>query len=245
METPNKNQFNGAVQGIANQNTNTSSFNALEFMVRQMLMTSLETSKVVKVVAVESGGSEAVSGYVDVVPLVASMDALGNTIDPATIYHLPYGRLQGGVAALVIDPIPGDIGIAVFCKEDSSNVIAGTSSPQQPGSFRNFDQADGFYIPAFLNKVPKVFIELFQNEKIVIHGQGGVTINSQAGLTVNASSGVILNAASGATVNGDLKVNGSIKATQNISSGKNDLDDHRHGGVESGGSTTSIPIGSI
>lgn len=216
---PERNNRKEAVQGVRNIYARNSQGNALDFFIRKMLDDNIATAIPVKVVGVQSGGSTSPVGYVDVLPLVCGVDAEGNTVENATIYHLPYFRLQGGIAAVVIDPIVGDTGQIVSCKSDASNVITGTKEPQQPGSFRVFDWADGFYYGGFLNKEPKVFIEIKQDETIV------------------------LTAKSGFTFNGDIQVNGSITSTGDQIAGGISQKNHTHGGVQSGGSTTSKPVG--
>lgn len=155
-----------------------SAYNALDFAVRQIVRSSVSTAIPVKVTAVYAGGAGQPAGYVDVLPLVSEIDARGGTIAPATLYRLPYSRAQGGIAAIVIDPREGDIGLAVFAERDSSNVAAGTTSPVQPGSYRRYDEADGFYVGGFLNAAPSCYIELRQDGVVNIKAAGGVNIET-------------------------------------------------------------------
>jgi phage baseplate assembly protein gpV len=76
--------------------------------------------------------------------------------------------------------------------------------------------ANGFYIGGFLNQAPSVSIELTQS--------GVININAS---TVNIS--------------GSVSVGGSITAGGDVVGGGISLDSHVHGGVQSGGSTTSTP----
>lgn len=84
-----------------------------------MLQNKIATAQPVKVVAVDTQGAQGPTGYVDVLPLVTYVDGKGQAVQPVTLYHLPYSRIQGGKAALIIDPVPDDIGVAVF-----ANLIA-------------------------------------------------------------------------------------------------------------------------
>ena len=86
-------------------------------------------------------------------------------------------RYHAGIAAVILDPVPGDIGLAVFAGRDCSNVKTGTTEPQQPASFRGNSMANGFYIGGFLNQVPLVFIELTQGGVVNITAPGGVNID--------------------------------------------------------------------
>jgi hypothetical protein len=120
-------------------------------------------------------------------------------------------RYHGGICAVKLDPVVGDIGLAVFAQKDCSSVTQGTTEPQKPASFRESSMANGFYYGGFLNKEPSYYMELKQD--------GSLTINAPAGININGN----------VTVSGDVVASG-------IS-----LVNHVHGGVESGGSTTSTP----
>lgn len=157
------------LKGQKKPNTSGSEYNALQFMIQQALRMQVHTAIPVRV--------EAVHGlYVDALPLVSQVDGFGDAVEPTTIFHLPVFRYHAGVAAVILDPVVGDIGLAVFAQTDSSNVKEGTSSPQQPGSFRRFSMSDGFYFGCFHPAPPTVFIEVEQSG----------TVNIQAD-TVNIS----------------------------------------------------------
>jgi hypothetical protein len=158
------------VQGVANYNAGTSPFNSLSFIVQQAIRQQVNTCIICKVVACSDG-------YVDVLPMVTGISGKGEAVQPTTLYKLPYMRYHAGVAAVILDPVPGDIGLAVFASKDCSNVKAGTTEPQQPASFRGNSQANGFYIGGFLNQAPSVFVELTQGGAVNITAPGGVNIN--------------------------------------------------------------------
>ena len=198
------------VKGVANYNANNSEYNAISFIVQQAIREQVNTCIVCRVVK-RSGA------YVDVLPLVTQISGKGEAIQPTTLYKLPYMRYHAGIAAVILDPVPGDIGLAVFASKDCSNVKTGTSTPQQPGSFRGNTMANGFYIGGFLNKAPSTFVELKQSGEIVITAPGGLTVN------------------------GDITVNGSQTLTGDCVAAGISLDNHIHTG-DSGG-TTSPPIG--
>jgi hypothetical protein len=160
---------------------------------------------------------------VDVLPLVTQISGKGEAIQPTTLYKLPYMRYHAGIAAVILDPVPGDIGLACFASKDCSTVKTGTSEPQQPGSFRGNSMANGFYIGGFLNKAPSTFIELKQSGEIVVTAPGGLTINANI------------------TTNGNISVNGSETLTGDCVASGISLTGHIHTG-DSGG-TTSPPIG--
>lgn len=185
------------VQGVQNINTASSDYNALSFIIQQAIRQQVNTCIVCKVVAVSGN-------YVDVLPLVTQIDGFGEAVAPTTLYKLPYMRYHGGICAVKLDPVIGDIGLAVFAQKDCSSVGVGTTEPQKPASFRESSMANGFYIGGFLNKEPSCYVELKQS--------GEVIINAPAGLTVN----------------GNISVSGGINASSDIVSGGISLDNHTH-----------------
>lgn len=203
---PNKNDT--ALKGNNNIYSKASQFNGLQFLMNNSKK-EIATALPVKVVGVQKGNGSV--GYVDVLPLVTLISANDEVVEPVNLYHLPYSRIQGGKAALIIDPIEGDKGLAVFAQSDCSTVTAETTEPQQPGSKRTHSQSDGFYIGGFLNQAPTCFLELNQDNTAVLTATGGITINGNV------------------TVNGDVVADG-------IS-----LKNHIHGNVRSGDSTTGKP----
>lgn len=178
------------VKGQRKPNTGGSEYNAQQFMVQQAIRSQVNTAIPVKVLARDGA-------YVDVLPLVTPVDGFGNTVEPTTLFHLPYFRYHAGVAAVIVDPVPGDIGLAVFAKSDCSNVTTGTSQPQQPGSFRKFSMSDGFYFGGFLNQAPSVYIQINQDGTINIVAPTSVNITSPS---ITASGNI--------TVAGDANIGG-------------------------------------
>ena len=177
-------------------------------MMRTMI-NKINTAIPVRVTQVMAGNGSV--GYVKAVPLVNDMDAQGNAVDVAVIPSLPYFRLQGGKVAVITDPVVGDIGVAVFCQKDCSNVVAGTEKPVQAGSFRKFSMSDGWYIGGFLNQNPETFLQLNQDGTAVLTANGGVTINGNV------------------TINGELTAKGITYST------------HVHSGVQTGSGNTGKP----
>lgn len=183
-----ENQNKTVVQGQRNIYSGVAPQNAFNFKLEQTIK-DVSTAIPVIVKGVQPGGVGVV-GYVDVLPLVTNVSGSNEAVQPVTLYHLPYFRLQGGKAAIICDPEINDIGLAVFAQTDTSTVKAGTTEPQQPGSKRRHSMSDGWYIGGFLNQAPSVYVELTQNNTVVINASGGVTINGTV------------------TVNGDVVANG-------------------------------------
>lgn len=201
----------GIVKGVADEDVDSSDLNRMEFLIK-VLQRDMSTAIPVIITAVQAGDTNA-AGYVDARPLVAQLDAWGNALPMAALHHLPYFRLQAGRAGIVLDPVPGDIGLAVFAQSDCSTLKQGQKETAQPGSWRKFDQADGFYVGGFLNKTVDTFVRLAQDGSITIKAPGNVTIDAPS-----------------VSMTGDLYVTGDM-----TSGGKSYLD-HTHMGVH--GETT-------
>lgn len=208
---------NNVVKGQKKPNTAGSEYNALQFMIQQAMRGQIHTAIPVQV--------QAVSGlFVDVLPLVSQIDGYGEAVAPTTIYHLPVFRYHAGVAAFIVDPVPGDKGLAVFSQSDSSNVNENTSEPQQPGSFRRFSMSDGFYIGGFHNAPPSVFIEVKQDSTIQIVAPSSVTVTSPQ-----------------VEFSGNVTMAGNLSVTGNADISGISFIGHVHSGVVAGGDDTGTP----
>lgn len=176
----------GIVKGVADEDVDSSDLNRMEFLIK-VLQRDMSTAIPVIITAVQAGDTNA-AGYVDARPLVAQLDAWGNALPMATLHHLPYFRLQAGRAGIVLDPVPGDIGLAVFAQSDCSTLKQGQTETAQPGSWRKFDQADGFYVGGFINTQIDTYIRLAQDGSVKITAPGNVTIDAP---TVTYSGDII------------------------------------------------------
>lgn len=152
-----------------------SEFNALAFLVRSLL-DGLHTITVCEVKSVTNSGGLSPAGFVDLHPLVKMVDGDNNAFDRAVIYRCPYQRIQGGANAIIMDPEPGDIGIAVFADRDISSAIA-NKGPANPGSARCFDLADAMYIGGVVNGTPTQYVQ-FSAAGIRIHSPTLVKIDA-------------------------------------------------------------------
>lgn len=231
-------------QGYAGQgglNAGAGAFNSVSFLVAQMIG-RIGTMKLVKVVAVTNeGGVEAV-GFVDVLPLVKQTDGLGNVTDQATVFGLPYFRIQGGVNAVIMDPKVGDIGLAVISDRDIS-AVKESKDAATPGSRRRFSISDGVFIGGILNGVPEQYIR-FQENEIEVVARQKVTITAPQ-IELNGA----VTAPQGASIQGDLNMTGNLDVTGNaevsgtVTGGGIGLTTHHHTGVQTGGGITGGPAG--
>lgn len=210
--------------------------NNLAFIIQQAL-SKVQTATVVKVIACSNDGGVSPVGTVDVQILVNQISGQKVATPHVTMYGLPYLRIQGGVNAVIIDPQPGDIGIAVFASRDLTNVKS-TKAQANPGSFRMHDFADGMYLGGLLNGVPTQYVQF---------GSGGVTIVSPDTITLQAPNivlqGAVAQSGGNVTMAEDLTVGGDVVADLTGSTFDGiPFATHKHIGVTSGSSNTGGPI---
>lgn len=209
--------YKGFLGPISDQNE----FNRLWFVVTQ-LINRRATASLVLVKACTNNGDVSAVGTVDVQPMVHQTTESGQIEPHGVIYGVPYCRLQGGASAVILDPKPGDIGIAIFASHDITTVKK-TKAPAAPGSRRRFDWADGLYVGGFLNAAPTRYL-LFGDSGIRLFDPSEITIEAP---TINLKGAVV--GTEGATFSGDV-VGGGIS-----------LDNHTHRDPQGG--ETGPPVG--
>ena len=221
-------------RGLDTPYTDTGAYNALDFAMNQKLKDGMQTSFVGRIDSCSGKGSEAGSGTVSATQLTAQADASGKSLPMPSMTKLPYTRLQGGIAAVIIDPVPGDICVFSCCKQDISGIKQGTSQPVPAGSYRAFSQSDSIAVGAIHTKTPEVWIEIKQDKTVTIHAPKGVKIETAETVEVTAKKVDIT--APEVNITGNVTVNGSIKSTGDMSAGGISLQSHTHRG-DSGGTT--------
>jgi hypothetical protein len=177
-------------------------YNGMAFVIER-LIASKAFAAIVRVMSVSNAGGISPVGQVSVQPMVDQIDGLGNRTAHGTIYNLPYFRMQGGSNAIIIDPVVGDLGLAVICDRDISSVKA-NKGQAAPGSWRQNDWADGCYIGGFLNGTPTQYIAF-------------------------TPSGIVVSSTSPILIQGDLRVTGGITAGYGGADSVT-LQHHTHGG---------------
>lgn len=234
--------------------------NAIDFLIR-VTMGQMATATIVQVQTVTPPDDPlGPAGTVDVKPMVAQLDGSGQPVEHGTVYGLPYLRLQGGPNAVILDPKPDDIGLAVFASRDISAVKA-TKAPANPGSRRQFDMADGLYVGGFLNGTPTQYVRFHDggiqivtpgNVEIQAGGDVSVTADGTASVTapaVNVDGADTVTVTSAAIeLNGPVHITGAVTGdstavfTGEVTSGVIPLTTHKHTGVTTGGGTSGTPV---
>jgi hypothetical protein len=174
---------------------------ALAFVFNQLLR-GKATAALVKVLACTNAGGIVPAGTVDVQMLVNQVDGQGGSPTPhGPIYGMPYARLQGGAFAAIIDPVPGDIGLAVFCSRDSTAAVA-AQGPANPGSDDVLGFTSGMYFGGFLNAQPTSYVSYTPGTGIRIVDPLAVLVQAPT-VTVQATNATV-DASTQATVQAPL-----------------------------------------
>lgn len=231
----------------------------------QQAIGKLQTATLVKIEKCTSPGDLSPVGFVDVTPLVNQLDAAGNPTPHVTIFNVPYFRLQGGKNAVIIDPEPGDIGVAVFASRDITKVKA-TKAAANPGSFRQYSFADGLYLGGMLNAVPEQYAQ-FNADGIRVHSPVKIkldapdiqlvadtveiqcqtfTMDASASATITTptftvNGNTVLAGTVAQTGGGSATFSGGINAAGDIVGQGTSLHNHTHGGVQPGPGNTGAP----
>lgn len=159
-------------------------YNIIDLFIQQALG-RIGTVKVVKVMGVVNDGGLSAVGFVDVKVMTNLVDGLlGSSQSQDTAFQLPYCRIQGGNNAIIIDPVVGDIGVALICDRDISSV-KNNKVFSNPGSFRRFSLSDGIYLGGILNGVPTQYVQMNSDGVTVADVNGGILQMKSDGLHYN------------------------------------------------------------
>jgi hypothetical protein len=204
----------------------------LNYIIRSSLA-KVRTSMPVQVISVTNTGGLSPIGYVNVQPLVSSVDGNGELWPKGIIYNVPYMRIQGGANGIILDPAINDIGIATVCDRDISTVknvgnsinsATGHNFTSSPGSNRKTDMSDMVYLMTIIGAAPTQYVQF---------SSAGITITSPTTVTINATD---------IKINGKLTVVGDIETTGTLKNNtKNVGSTHTHSGVTTGSGNTGAP----
>jgi hypothetical protein len=194
--------------------TGSSEYNVLDFVIRSIVCGLVNTAIPVRVDKVERPAEGGGAGYLSATPLIKMRSAKGDALDVVSIPKLRWFRLQHGTAAIIVDPKPGDIGLAVFAQQDVS-ALNGGSEPLQPGSFRCYSISDGFYFGGFWGQKPTTFIRIEDNGQVTVTAPQSVVVNS-IDVTVNASGSTKIDSPS-VTITGDTTIEKTLTVRELIS----------------------------
>lgn len=256
------------VRGTKRDTTANTAINAQAAFVESIIRDTVNTAEIVSINQAEAQDTSSTGGRAKATPLVAQTDGFNNAIPTTTIPNLPFYRPQAGKAAILMRPQPGDMALAIFTKRDSSGVDVGTKNSTPPGSFRAFDQADGFLINGFLGQEPEIWLLLdpesgnielstkSANVEISARESGDILVKTGAGnITIQAGEG----GEGTITLDGKVVVTRTIQVMNKNAEGQSQfkgglnntggvvrsnnvtLETHNHSGVQSGNNNTGSP----
>lgn len=196
----------------------------------------------IEIVMVTAVYGEAPNLKVDFLPLVTRTTNTGAPIPNAQVYGASVFRLQRGSSAIIMNPVVGDIGIALYCDKDSDNARRDRISGS-PNTTRCHSRIDALYLGGLLNQQPVQFIEF---------ADSAINITSPNPVNVTCSKANII-APDGVTVDspnshftGNITADGNItdnagSQSSSVKALRDAYNKHKHPvtGVESGGSTVT------
>lgn len=173
------------------------------------LIRQIHTADLVKVLAVYP--TPGTVGFVDVQPLVQQQTTNGVVIEQAPMFRFPYMRVQGGKSALIIDPVVGDLGIAVFAERDITTATSTRTEGPAPTN-RAYDAGDGLYLGGVLNKDPTQWLQFFSTDgaelkaplltlDAEVRTTGNVKVGTGISTTATDTTGAVLTFQDGVLVN--------------------------------------------
>ena len=228
--------------------SNGSDLARIQFLIKTAL-SGMRTAIPVKVISVTNSGGVSEIGTVSVQPMVSAVDGSGTVWQHGIVHNVPYMRIQGGSNGIILDPVVGDVGIAIVCDRDISTV-KNTGAVSAPGSNRKNDFSDMVYLMTIIGAAPTQYIQ-FNSDGITILSPTKVTINAaevevdaSTSCTINAPS-IVLNGAvsqGAGSYGGDATLGGSLTVTGDVTAEGTSLHTHIHSGVQTGGGNTGEPV---
>lgn len=197
----------------------------LEEKVKHIAKPFSQTAYPCKVVAVHESAN---CITVDVEPLIQQLTNENQPIDTAIVYGLLVQHIQHGTCAIIIKPKIGDVGTAKICHKDISGFkkAGGKKAPPLHTQSNSYSNAI-FEIGSTFAETPVTYITV-ENDKVTIHSKDAVfecdTVTIKKDLIVKGES----------NLQGDVKTDADI-----TNQGKSINRYHAHGGVQTGGGSTS------
>jgi hypothetical protein len=198
---------------------------ATDYATLRFIITSLiagvQTAMPVKVMSCTNDGGLSPWGTVDVQPLVGQVFGNDAVVQHGQLFQLPYLRIQGGTNAIIIDPQPGDIGVACFCSRDISSLKQQSAIDQiksgevrgvSPASARQYNISDGFYMGGGLNARPTQYVR-FGSDEIEIVSPTKIRLSAPT-IEIASTTKVTINSA-------EVDITGSTKIV--VDSPANDI----------------------
>lgn len=216
-----------------------------DYIIRQ-IVGAVHTATLVKVLAVRPTSDRV--GFVDAQPLMNDVTTAGVVIAQTPAYNLPYVRYQAGPSAVILDPVVGDIGLAIFAESDIT-AVKKTLKEGPAATARTHSSADGLYIGGVLNAAPTQFVRFNTGAAGIDIVSPSGTINLQTSGNVHITAATCIfdcnvvfnqNVSSTKTGSGVNTFSAPIQAPDAIINGVTQST-HVHGGVQTGSGNSTGP----
>lgn len=190
----------------------------------EMLMSGYFFMEIAQVMEIRG---EAPNLVVDVMPLLSRQNCSGSPINNSPIYDIPVWRLQRGSSAIIMDPLPGDIGLIAVCDRDTT-LVRSNLKQSTAGSARRHNKADAIYMGGLLNQAPTQYIE-FADNKLNIVAPFGIEVTTP-----------LMHVTGNITAGGDITDNNGTQSAS-LKTLRDNYDLHKHPvtGIQSGDSTVT------
>ena len=223
------------------------------FIITKLLL-GVHTCQLVQVQAVNPVSGKV--GFLTVQPLILETDTNNLVLAQSPIYNVPYVRYQGGSSAVILDPVAGDIGLAIFAENDITN-IKQTLAAGPAATDRSHSTADALYIGGVLNPDATQYVQ-FQpgGAGINIVSPGVISLQAGSSVTITAGTTAHITASGGLTIDANVTLNGTMSGTH-AGAGAYQFagtivapdavingvtqSTHKHTGVQTGGGTSGGP----
>jgi hypothetical protein len=227
-----------------------------EFQILKLLR-AIHTATIVQIQTVTPISASV--GVVTVIPMIEDTTTGGLVLAQSPIYSVPYFRLQGGTSAVIIDPVPNDIGLAVFAERDISAVVQ-TLKAGPPPTARSHSSADGLYLGGFLNGAPVQWVKFLPaGAGIDISTPGALTLEGKT-IALTAGQSVTITAGTTAEISAPTSITlacgtetftlapaGAVSTlpitAPDVVLPRGSVNGHIHGGVTTGSGNTGTYTG--
>ncbi len=179
-----------------NLNSDLTGIDALDFALSKLMMNT-QTLTLGKIIEVNNN-------LLTVQSLINYKDVDGNGLTPPKTFNVLFGKMQGGIAGLIIEPAKDDLVLIGYCQRDISETKK-TGRQSTPKSNRTHALEDAYVINCWNLQPPMIYVKITkdsieiqaQNKPISINTSGNATVIAN---TTTINGNVVLGGAGGAKV---------------------------------------------
>lgn len=230
-------------QGSWNAYDRGSQVNKTQFMMDRSIQKTVKTSFLARIDSCKSTEENAGCSTVCLTPLTSQTDTEGTALEMVSIPEIPHTRYQHGIAAVIIDPVPGDIVSVNVCKNDISTITKDTKEPVNAGSFRQYSVSDSIAGDSVHTQTPEIYTVYRQDKTMKTRAPEGIRVETDKTLDEEAGENRIIKIGQNRSeeIGGNSEISIQGNATLSVAS-NNTISIQGNQSQEIGGSVT-INIG--